>query len=250
MSSGLEMNKIAAAVLVAGLIGMIVGKVSEGLYHGEEPAAKRGYTIAGGEEAGAEGGAAVADAGPVNILSFMPKGDATKGEAIFKKCTTCHTVEKGGPNKVGPNLWGVLGRTVASHEGFTYSDALTSLKPTVGKWDFQHISEFVNAPSKYAPGTKMSFAGVKKPEERADLLAYLRTQSDSPMAVPPPPPEEKAAEGKDEKASADTKDAKPGTAAKEPEAASKEDAKDAKGDDKKGAPEGSSENPKLPKELP
>ena len=179
----LELNKISAAVLVSGIIAMITGIAAETLYHGgghEEKEAKRGYTVEGAETASEEGGEA-APSGPVDIATYLASADAAAGEAVSKKCMSCHDLSKGGPNKIGPNLWGVVGRARASHGGFAYSDAL---KAKGGNWDYQSLSEFIEAPAKDIPGTKMSFAGVKKPQDRANLLAYLQKLSDSPVAFP------------------------------------------------------------------
>ena len=174
------MNKAAAGVLLAGLVAMVSGKVADALYH-PHPAEKRGFEVevAQVEEAGAAGGA-VAEA-PVDILPLLAKADAKAGEEITKKCAACHDFTKGGPNKVGPNLYGIIGHPKAGHAGFAYSDAM---KAKGGHWDFQALSDFLHKPKDFVPGTKMSFAGIKKPEDRANLIAYLRTLSDAPVALP------------------------------------------------------------------
>ena len=198
----LELNKIAASVLLAGVVAMATGIITNKLIypgaeahhaagHGEEAAApKRGYTIAGAEafEAGAAGGAApAADEKPVDIAAYMQAADATAGQAVTKKCATCHDFTKGGPNKVGPNLWGVLGGPVGHQGSFEYSQTLKDAHGKGEKWDYQHISEFIHHPKKTYAGTKMAFAGISKPEERANLIAYLRTLSDSPLPLPAAP---------------------------------------------------------------
>ena len=110
------------------------------------------------------------------------------GEVVLKKCVACHTAEKGGPNKVGPNLWGIVNRPVASHEGFAYSAAMKDFSEG-GKvvWDYDHLNHFLTSPKGLVKGTAMGFAGVKKPDERANLIAYLRTLSDSPAPLPEAP---------------------------------------------------------------
>jgi cytochrome c len=176
---GLEMNKVAAAVLLAGIIAMVSGLLSEGLYHGsigghKDAHAKRGYSIAGAEEEGA--GAATASAEPekpVDIAPFMAKADAAAGKAQLAKCTACHTFDKGGKNGVGPNQWALVGSHFGHADGYAYSDAIKAMKDK--KWDAQTLSDFLANPKKYIPGNKMAFAGIKKPEDRANLIAYLST---------------------------------------------------------------------------
>lgn len=172
------MNKIAGAILLAGIVAMVSGFMSEGLYtgsvgsHGEHEM-KRGYTIAGAEEANTGDAQAAADTPPVDITTFMANADVAAGEKLIKKCTACHTFEKGGKHGVGPNQWALVGRNIASASGYAYSDALKAMSAKT--WGEQALSEFLENPRKYAPGNKMSFAGMKKPEERANLIAYLKT---------------------------------------------------------------------------
>ena len=180
--SGLELNKLAAAILLAGIIAMAAGFLADGLYHPVTEPAKRGYSIAGAEEDGAGGETAAADAGPVNILAFMGQASAEAGKALTKKCAACHNFGKGEANKTGPHLYGIVGAKQGGHApDFAYSDAMKSKGRT---WDFQELSEFLTKPKAYVPGTKMAFAGLAKPEDRANVIEYLRTLSDSPMAVP------------------------------------------------------------------
>lgn len=173
----LELNKVAAAVLLAGIIAMVSGLVAEGLYHGGEEhgegEAKRGYTIAGAEEAGDAGAAPAAEEKPVDIAPFMKAANVANGQALVKKCTACHTFDKGGKNGVGPNQWGLVGSHFAHKDDYAYSAALSGMKDK--KWDAQALSDFLANPKKVVPGNKMAFAGLKKPEERADLIAYLAT---------------------------------------------------------------------------
>ena len=186
MSGGLEINKIAGAVLLAGVIAMVAGLIAEGLYTGSisepnEKEAKRGYTIAGAETAGS-GEAAPAEQKPVDILPLLAKADVKAGEAVSKKCVSCHTFDKGGKNLVGPNQWDLVGNHFAHKDDYTYSAAVTAMKDK--KWDFQTLSDFLAKPTKYIPGTKMAFIGIPGPQDRANLIAYLNTMSDHPLPLP------------------------------------------------------------------
>lgn len=173
-----ELNKIAGAILLAGFIAMTSGLISEALYHGTvgEHATKeekRGYTIAGAEDTGSEHAAPKEEEKPVDIGPLMAGADAKAGEAVLKKCTSCHTFDKGGKDGVGPNQWGLIGSHFGHKEGYAYSEALKAMKDK--KWGFQELSDFLANPKKYIPGNKMSFAGIKNPQDRANLIAYLNT---------------------------------------------------------------------------
>ncbi|MDZ4735284.1 MAG: cytochrome c family protein [Rhodospirillaceae bacterium] len=175
MSSSLEANKIAGALLVAGLVALTSGIVADFLvqpHYGTEHAME----IPAGEPA------APSDATPVGpIAPLMAAADPAAGQAVAKKCLTCHTFEQGGANKVGPNLWNVLGGPVAHLTDFQYSPAMAEHG---GIWGYEELNAFVASPRTHVPGTKMAFAGINKIEDRADLLAYLRTLSDNPQPLP------------------------------------------------------------------
>ncbi|MDE3016623.1 MAG: cytochrome c family protein [Pseudomonadota bacterium] len=183
---GIEINKIAGAILLAGVIAMVSGLIAEALYTGtiaeEKPKEKRGYTIAVAEDA-ASAASAPKEEKPVDILPLLAKTDIKAGEAESRKCSACHTFTKGGGNGVGPNQWGLVGNTWAHKSDYSYSQAIASGHGKK-KWDFQTLSDFLTAPMKYAPGTKMSFAGVKDPQARANLIAWLNQQSDHPLPLP------------------------------------------------------------------
>lgn len=180
--SNLNNNKIAAAILCAGLIGMVTGKVTEFLYDGG-PAhpghheVARGYTVEVVEAPAGGGAAAPAEAADLSAL--YATADAAKGGEYFaKKCATCHTADKGGANKVGPHLWGVYNRKVAGVGDFNYSGGMKAHGDR--KWDANELNHFLWAPNKWVKGTMMSFAGIKKDEDRANVIAYIANQSDSP----------------------------------------------------------------------
>lgn len=178
----LEMNKIAGAILLAGIIGMVSGKVTEALYHPDaghgEAHIERGYVIEGAET---EEAVHQEESVEIDIMTLIAQADAEKGKVLSKKCVSCHSFEEGGPHKVGPNLWNILERDIASSSGFGYSSALQD-KP--GTWDYAALDGFLESPRKWANGTKMAFAGLRKPEERAAMIAYLRTLSHNPIALP------------------------------------------------------------------
>ncbi|MDQ7018505.1 MAG: cytochrome c family protein [Robiginitomaculum sp.] len=172
-------NKVFGAVLATALVVFGIKELGHALIHPHEPA-EPGYKIAVAEEGGAKEKAK--EAAPVKSLAEMlSEASASSGERVAKKCAACHDFTKGGPNKTGPNLWNVLGRTAGTHEGFNYSDAMKAF----GKvWDYETLDAFVSSPKTEVPGTAMGFAGLKKPKDAANLLAYLRTLSDAPMPLP------------------------------------------------------------------
>jgi len=179
-------NTIAGWVLAGGIVALGLSIVSGMYFHGEAPE-KEGFAVAA--EAGGEAGAAAA----VPIATLLATADVAKGEAVFKKCAACHTIAQGGPNGIGPNLWAALGKPHGHVAGFSYSDALKSVP---GNWDFEGMDKWLANPKKYAPGTKMTFAGLGNPEERANLIAYLNAQG-SNLPLPPPPAADAAAPAAD-----------------------------------------------------
>lgn len=181
--SDLTFNKVAGAVLATGLAIVGLREISAGVFT-EHPAEKAGYAITVAEDTG--GGAAAPEA-PIDWGTVLPIADVKAGEGVFAKCKSCHTIEAGGPNGTGPNLHGVLGRKSGTHAGFAYSAAMVEHGNKLGAWTFEELSEFVAAPQKHTPGTKMTFVGLKKPEDRINLIAYLNTQgSNLPFPAPNP----------------------------------------------------------------
>jgi len=173
-------NTIAGWALFAGIIALGSSIVAGEVFHQERPE-EMGYPIEGVVE---EGAGAEAAAKP--IACYMAAADATAGQQVFAKCTACHNADKGGANALGPNLWDVIGEPVGKGKGFAFSDALAKHG---GTWDFQNLSDWLASPKKFAPGTKMTFAGLSKPEDRANVIAFLNSHSDAPQPAPAAGPE-------------------------------------------------------------
>jgi len=172
-------NTMAGCFLASALFAMVLGKVSNALVDPHFPAKP---AIAVPEAAPeASSGPAVAELAPIGPK--LKDANLEKGKALFvQQCLTCHTIDKGGANKVGPNQWDIVGRKKASHEGFSYSSALQGKG---GDWTYEDINHMIFKPQAYAKGTKMAFAGLPKEQDRADIIAYLRTMHDEPL--PPLP---------------------------------------------------------------
>ncbi len=176
-----ELNKIAGAVLLSLLIVMALGVTSDIIFDSETPETP-GYVIEVAD-AGDTGGAAEVVEEVVPIGTLLASADAAKGEKVAKKCAACHTFEQGGANKVGPNLYEIVSRKPAAHEGFDYSPAMVEYGAE-HVWSFENLDHFLEKPKDAVPGTKMSFAGLRKADERADLLAYMRTLAATPEPLP------------------------------------------------------------------
>ena len=173
-----ELNKILGAILGTCLITLALNIGAGAIFAPEKPA-KPGYDIAVKGEGAGEPAAAKAPEQPIETLLAM--ASVEKGQATAKQCQACHTFEKGGPNRVGPNLWGVVGRPRASESGFSYSAAM---KAKGGTWTFDELNKFLTNPRGYITGTNMTFAGLARDTQRADVIGFLRTQSDSPLPLP------------------------------------------------------------------
>jgi len=197
-------NTIAGWALFAGIVGLGLTSVSSRYFQADKPHRPEtmGYAIEGVE---AEGGAGAA---AVPLATLLASADVAKGEAVFAKCGSCHTITQGGANGIGPNLYAVLGEGIAAGRGgFAFSDALkTAGAAKGGKWSFEAMDEWLTSPKAFAPGTKMTFAGLTKPEDRANLLAYLNAQGSNlplPAAPAAAPAGEAAAAGAPAVAAAD-----------------------------------------------
>ncbi len=170
-------NTIAGWTLAAFATALGLSIVGGHVFKGHQPE-KEGFAIEAAAETGGEGGAA-----DVPIATLLASADPAKGADVFKKCAACHTINQGGATGIGPNLYKTLGSPVAGHAGFVYSAAL---KGVGGVWDFEKMDAWLKSPRKFADGTKMTFAGLSNPQDRANILAYLNQQG-SNLPLPPPP---------------------------------------------------------------
>ena len=177
---GFEINKILGAILGTCMFTLALSIVAGGIFAPKAPA-KPGYDIAVTEEPGPGAGPSKAEP-EVPIDKLLAAADAKKGASIAKKCLACHTFEKGAPNKVGPNLWGVIGRDKGTIPNFAYSNSFKDKMK--GPWTLDDLSHYLVNPRGMVPGTSMAFIGLSKPAERADVIAFLNTLSDSPQPLP------------------------------------------------------------------
>jgi cytochrome c len=172
-------NTVAGCFLASALFALVVGKVSNAVV---SPRELEKPAIAVSNAAPAENQAAAPAAELPPIGPKLASANVDNGKALFQKlCFTCHTIDKGGPNKVGPNQWNVVGRKKGSHEGFSYSSAMQAMS---GDWTYEDINHMIYKPSVFVKGTKMAFVGVPKEQDRADIIAYLRTMNDNPPPLP------------------------------------------------------------------
>lgn len=175
-----EFNKIAGAILGTLLLVMGLGIVAETIFHSGEMETP-GYVVDVPEDGSATQTAAAPTEEPIAVL--LASATADSGESVAKKCAACHSFDEGGANKVGPNLWNIVNATPAARDGFKYSSALQTYGAE-NVWAYENLNAFLAAPKRYLKGTSMGFVGLKKPDERADMIAYLRSLSNAPAALP------------------------------------------------------------------
>ena len=171
-----EVNKIIAAVLVTVLLVFGIGKISDVIFHVEKPNVQ-GYKVEV-KLASSSSGESSSES-QVDIAALLSMGDIESGKKVFKKCAACHSITKGGGNKIGPNLWNALGRQAGSVSGYKYSKAMAGY----GKlWSVEEMNNFLIKPKEWIKGTKMSFAGLKKGKERASVILYMNENTNNPLS--------------------------------------------------------------------
>ncbi|AYG94380.1 cytochrome c family protein [Brevundimonas naejangsanensis] len=184
MSGDLKWNKIMGACLGTAFAILVVQQVSGFVYQTKQPE-KMGYFVDAPDESAAGPAEAVL---PIDWGTVLPTADLAAGEAAFARCQACHTVNSGGADGIGPNLFGVVGGPAMHRAGFAYSDAMAKHKAAAPTWNYDELDHFLNAPGRYVPGTKMSFAGIRDEKTRINLIAWLRTQGSAGFAIPAPDP--------------------------------------------------------------
>lgn len=216
------LNAAAGAFLFIAFVVMTVSIASNAIFHSSAPETE-GFAIAVTEGAATEPDGSGEEA-LTPIATLLADASADKGAAAFRKCQSCHTAEDAGANRVGPNLWGIVERPIGSASGFGYSTALSDYSEGGAKnWTYEELNNFLQAPKKYMRGTSMGFAGLKKDDERADVIAYLRSLSDNPVPLPSPEMQEESEEAAD--------DAEPQPASAETEADSDDTSGEAASED-------------------
>ena len=175
-----EINKIIAAVLLIALIVIGIGKISDIAFHVNKPE-KSAYKVEVPENGTVLNSNVANVEEKVDIAALLALGEISHGEKVFKKCAACHLVNKGGENKIGPALYGVLGRKVASKSDYKYSKAMAAYDKN---WTFEEMNGYLKKPQSYIKGTKMAFAGLRKEKDRASVILYLNQNSDNPLPLP------------------------------------------------------------------
>ena len=172
-----EINKIIAAILVVFVVVFGISKISDLIYHVEKPN-KSAYKVEAMTASTSTGSDAATS---IDISALLAMGTVEDGQKVFKKCSACHSVKKGGKNKIGPALYNVLGRNMAGLEDYKYSKALIAFGKS---WTFQEMNSFLIKPTAYIKGTKMAFAGLKKDKDRASVILFMNQNSDNPLSLP------------------------------------------------------------------
>ena len=175
-----EINKIIAAVLLIALLVIGIGKISDIAFQVDKPE-KSAYKVDIQESSQILNSVAEKIEEKVDISALLALGDVSHGEKVFKKCSACHLVNKGGENKIGPALYGVIGRKVASKQDYKYSKAMAAYDKD---WTFEEMNGYLKKPQSYIKGTKMAFAGLRKEKDRASVILYLNQNSDNPLPLP------------------------------------------------------------------
>ena len=175
-----EINKIIAAVLLVALIVIGLGKISDMAFHVKKPE-KSAYKVDIQENDLNTNSEKEEIIEKVDISALLALGDLAHGEKVFKKCAACHLINKGGENKIGPALYGIIGRKVAAKEDYKYSKAMAAYDKF---WTFEEMNGYLKKPQRYIKGTKMAFAGLRKEKDRASVILYLNQNSDNPIPLP------------------------------------------------------------------
>jgi cytochrome c len=175
-----ELNKIIAAILMVALLTIGIGKLSNVIFYVEKPKTP-GYAVEVKQATNLSSSVKTAEVEKIDIAALMAMGDVTAGEKIFKKCAACHSIVKGGKNKIGPALYNVVERKVGGVADYKYSKALANYDRN---WTFEELNGFLIKPAKYIKGTKMAYAGLRKEKDRASVIKYLNQNSDNPVPLP------------------------------------------------------------------
>jgi cytochrome c len=175
-----ELNKVIAAILMVVLLVIGLGKIADNVFYVKKPK-NAGYQVEIENELASSVSQVTETIKKIDITAIMAQGDIVSGEKVFKKCAACHSINKGGKNKIGPALYNVVGRTVGGVDDYKYSKTLASYGK---KWTFEELNGFLTKPSSYLKGTKMSYAGLRKEKDRASVIKYLNQSSDNPKLLP------------------------------------------------------------------
>lgn len=184
MRENFELDKVVIAVAVAMFTIIISANIGSMFYVPKPQPAKPGFKVDITESTGNTPSEPQGLPQVIDIAAVMAKADPTAGKQIFSKCAICHTIGKGEANKIGPNLWGIVGAPTGRHKEFAYSTAMQNHAKENGMWGYEQLYRYLWSPKAYVPGTKMAFAGIKNDIERANLIAYLRTMADSSLPLP------------------------------------------------------------------